>query len=90
MPTTFTKGAQNAKIIGESFTIKNVKTGTETVANSTTTAVTAHGLSATPTFILASGSTAAVTYAADATNVTWTKASTTGTVVVSYFLGVVG
>lgn len=52
MPGPYTKGAQNAEVLGALFDTGDIVAGTATIAWTTTTVAVTHGLSGTPNFFL--------------------------------------
>lgn len=52
MPGPYTKGAQNAEVLGALFDIGDVTAGSTSIDASATVVVVTHGLSGTPDFFL--------------------------------------
>lgn len=89
MSKSFLKGAQNAATLGDLFTAGKIKAGMATFGATATTDALVHGLGAAPTFVLVQTSGEGVlTWAADATTLTVTRATTVGAVTWSYWIGI--
>jgi hypothetical protein len=89
MGKSYTKGAQNAQAFGDLFAAGKVKAGYLTFGATAATDALTHGLGAAPTFVLLQTSgELALTWAADTTTLTVTRATTVGAVTWSYLIGI--
>lgn len=94
--SAYTRGIQDAKAIFDLFVDGQVTAGSSTLTTTDAAIGIAHGLSATPDFVLAFSSLAAGAgaaagkfgWAADATTITFTKADTGAIETFSYIIGV--
>ena len=97
----YTLGEQNAATLGDlgtaglitaegffdNFTANKVYAVRKTTTAAAVTATVAHGLGASPTFVLATCNTKAITYTVNTTSITFVKAST-GAAVIDVFASV--
>lgn len=91
MPSIYNKDSQNAALFGDEFASAKVKAGTLSFGATATTDVLTHGLGAAPDFVIVARSeaTGALTWAANTTSLTVTRAgSTTGAETWSYIVGI--
>ena len=87
MGSPYTKGLLNAEDFGDTFNLNKIYVARKTTTTAGTAATVTHGLGATPTYVLATCNTKAITYSSGATTITFTKAST-GAAVIDVFAAV--
>lgn len=91
MASVYNLDSQNAATLGNLFQLAKIKAGTLSFGATATTDVLTHGLAATPDFVIVARSeaTGALTWTANTTSVTVTRAgSTTGAETWSYIVGI--
>ena len=97
----YTQGEQNAAVLGDlgtaalttaegffdNFTANKFVQVRKTTTAASVTATVTHGLAATPTFVLATCNTKAITYTSNTTSITFVKAST-GAAIIDVVAGI--
>jgi hypothetical protein len=89
--SVYNQDSQNAAAFAALFTAAGIKAGKLTFGNAATTDVLAHGLGAAPDFVILSrelSGVEALTWAADTTDLTVTRTTTTNSEDWSYIVGV--
>ena len=94
MPGPYTRGAQNADKAFEVLNAGKIVVGVTTATTTDAAVSLAHGLGAAPDFVIAMDSSvvaaahANLSWAANATTITFTRGDTTNAGTVSYILGI--